>query len=322
MKDITISKSNDIHEKQLFFEKFRPSTLEDLVLPTRISNLLEKGIVGNYLFHGAAGCGKTSAVRILLQEYEEYSLIINGKIGVDELRETIERFSKQMVVFGDVTKFKVVYFEEFDKATPLVQEELKTFIEDNSSRVRFLATCNKVNKLDSALLSRFMLVDFTLSNEEAKSLKNEFAKKAYTIIQNNDINVDKEALKNIVGNSFPDFRKTWNNIQLYHLSGGLDNGVSHFDTDLFKLITDNKNPVETWEYIYVNWSDRLDTLFNKIGTEYYGYIKQYHANKINILAPSIITITDYTNKHYVNCIDPFVTSVSLIYELQKIYNNK
>lgn len=317
------SKSNDIYEKELFFEKFRPSTLEDLVLPTRISNLLEKGIVGNYLFHGAAGCGKTSAVRILLQEYEEYALIINGKIGVDELRETIVRFSKQMVAFGDNTRFKVVYFEEFDKATPLVQEELKSFIEDKDNKnIRFLATCNKVSKLDSALLSRFMLVDFTLSNEEAKSLKNEFAKKAFNIIQNNNINVDKEALKNIVGHSFPDFRKTWNNIQLYHLSGGLDTGVSSFDTDLFKLITDNKNPIDTWEYIYINWSDRLDTLFNKIGTEYYGYIKQYHANKINILASSIITITKYTNEHYVNCIDPFVTSVSLMYELQKIYNNK
>jgi DNA polymerase III delta prime subunit len=315
-------RSNEINTKELWWEKYRPTCLSELVLPVRISTLLGKGIVGNYLFHGNSGVGKTSAMRILLGEYKEHSIVISGKIGVDELRTTIDRFAKQMVAFQDNTKFKIVYFEEFDKASPEVQEELKTFIEENHKRVRFLATCNKINKLESTLLSRFMCVDFTLSSDEAKQVKNDFAKKVFKLINDDNIIIDKESLKNIIQTSFPDYRKIWNNIQLHHLSGNTDNGVHSFDTQLFDLIIKDKNPVETWEYIYNNWSDRLDVLFNKMGTEYYGYIKQMYPEKISILPQSIIAITDYTNKHYINCIDPFVTTVSMIYTLQNIYKKQ
>ena len=51
----------------LFWEKFRPKKIEQIILLPRVKNFLIDGIKTNILVHGYMGTGKSSIVRILLE---------------------------------------------------------------------------------------------------------------------------------------------------------------------------------------------------------------------------------------------------------------
>lgn len=311
---------NELIEKKLFWEKYRPSSLEETIIPDRIRKLAENGIEGNYLFYGHSGCGKTSLVKILLKEYENRSLSLTSKLGIEELRTRVDRFCKEAIPFEDPNTLKVVFFEEFDRATTTLQEELKSFIEDNSKRVRFIASCNNINKIKSEVRSRFIEIDFTPIGDEAKILKTNFAKRVIEITKKENIEIGNEDLKKIINNRFPDFRKVWQDIQQYTLSGVNSSiHVSSDDEKLFEIILNKKNTIENWEYLYSNWSDKIDLAFQKLGREFFNWIKQTHPEKYNRLGSHIIILSDYTDLKLPNALDPFITLCALIFKLQEIF---
>ena len=49
----------------LWTERYRPSDLNELILPKRISDKLSKGLYQNILLYGNCGSGKTSAAKNL-----------------------------------------------------------------------------------------------------------------------------------------------------------------------------------------------------------------------------------------------------------------
>ncbi len=312
--------ANEILDKQLFWEKYRPQNVNDLIVPNRIKKIADKGIQGNYIFHGHSGCGKSSLARILLQEYPESHIILSSKLGVDELRTKVDRFCRQMIPFEDPNKLRVVYFEEFDRASSQLQDELKSFIEDHSKRVRFLATCNNISKIKEPIRSRFMEVDFTPIGDESKELKSSFAKRVFEICKVENIEIEKDVLKDIINKRFPDFRKVWQDIQQYHLTGtNSSNKITDDDTKLFEIIISKKNTVQNWEYLYVNWVDKIDLAFQKLGREFYEWIKNNHPDKIDKLGNCIIVVSDYTDLKLPNALDPFITLCALVFKLQEIY---
>jgi DNA polymerase III delta prime subunit len=227
-----------------------------------------------------------------------------------------------MIPFEDPDKLRVVYFEEFDRASSQLQDELKSFIEDHSKRVRFLATCNNITKIKEPIRSRFIEVDFTPYGDETKELKTGFAKRVIDICKKENINIDKDILKDIVNKRFPDFRKSWQDIQHYHLTGinSSIKNVDDKDIGLFNLILNKKNTVANWEYLYVNWMDNPDLAFQKLGRDFFNFIKDNYPGKTDKLAMTIITVSDYTDLRLPNASDPFVTLCALVFKLQEIYN--
>lgn len=312
-------------DKQLFWEKYRPQTIDDLIVPDRIKKIALHGINGNYLFHGHCGCGKTSLARILLKEYPQSHIILSSKLGVDELRTRVDRFCREMIPFEDPNKLRVVYFEEFDRASSQLQDELKSFMEDKHviNRVRFIATCNNISKIKEPIRSRFTEVDFTPIGDESKELKMSFAKRAFELCKTENININKEVLKDIIMKRFPDFRKTWQDIQQFHLTGtNSSNKIEDDDNKLFDIIINKKNTLQSWEYLYVNWGDKMDLAFSKLGREFFDWVKNNHPDKIGKLGNTIILVSDYTDLKLPNALDPFVTLCALVYKLQELYEVK
>ena len=78
----------------LLWEKWRPKTLEDTILPERIKKHFENGVTKNYIFYGNYGIGKTSLARILIGKYskDKAFLEINSSLytSIDVLRSEIE----------------------------------------------------------------------------------------------------------------------------------------------------------------------------------------------------------------------------------------
>ena len=78
--------------EQLFWRKYRPKTLTNMVILPRIKKYLENGFKQNVILHGHPGTGKSTIVDILLKD--KHVLKINASLqnGIDVLRENILEF--------------------------------------------------------------------------------------------------------------------------------------------------------------------------------------------------------------------------------------
>ena len=127
-------------------------------------------------------------------------------------------------------------------------------------------------------------------------------------------------MKDIITKRFPDFRKVWQDIQQFHLTGtNSSNKISDDDTMLFEIIFSKNNTVANWEYLYVNWMDKIDLAFQKLGREFFDWVKENKLDKVDKMGNAVITISDYTDLKLPNALDPFVTLCALIFKLQEIY---
>lgn len=303
-------------EKALFWDKYRPSEIEDVILPDRIKNLVKNGIHTNMMFHGSSGIGKTTLARILIKDHPH--LILGHKLGVEELRTKVDRFCKEMSIGEDPNKLKIVFFEEFDRASKQLQEELKSFMEIPKyiNRVRFIATTNNVQKIDPAIKSRFNYISFNLYPNEYKDIKIGYKNRIMKILKDENIKIEKNVLIDIFKKRFPDFRSIWQDIQYYHLSG-VNNSIENdsSDNELYDVILSNKNVIEIWEYLYNNWSEKPEIAFELLGRGFFNYLKDL-GDKQNILANVLITVSEYTDLRLPNAVDPFVTLTALVYKLK------
>ena len=113
--------------KQLWVEKWRPKTIEEYVFKDaaqqrQVTAWVKEKSIPHLLFSGAAGIGKTTLAKVLLNELgiEEYDVLeINAsrENNVETVRDKIINFV-QMIPFGP---FKVVLLDEcLDEDTEVV----------------------------------------------------------------------------------------------------------------------------------------------------------------------------------------------------------
>ncbi len=110
--------------KELWVEKYRPSTLKDYVVRdeaqrNQIAAWIKEGAVPHLLFSGAPGVGKTTLAKILFNElkvdgYDILEINASRENSVDTVREKIINFV-QIMPFG---AFKYVLLDEADYITP------------------------------------------------------------------------------------------------------------------------------------------------------------------------------------------------------------
>ncbi len=104
--------------KSIFYEKYKPSSIEDLVLPqeikTKLFNYVKTQNIPNLgLFSSNPGTGKSSTAHAIIKEINGEALWINASIdkGIDILRGKIQKFASQNS-FDD--NIKIVVMDEFD----------------------------------------------------------------------------------------------------------------------------------------------------------------------------------------------------------------
>ena len=137
----------------LWVEKYRPSSVEECVLPERVKETF-RGFIDSrdfpsLLLSGSAGIGKTTVAKALCQDLDLDWFLINASSerGIDVLRNDITKFAST-VSFND-SPIKCIIMDEFDQSTPLLQTAMRAAIEDFSKTCRFIFTCNYPNKQKS-----------------------------------------------------------------------------------------------------------------------------------------------------------------------------
>jgi replication factor C small subunit len=208
--------------KDLWVEKYRPKTLDgyvfkDETLKSQIEKWIADKSIPHLLFSGNAGTGKTTLAKILLNEVgvEETDILFANGSKEGRKIEWVDKLIGfcQTMPFGD---YKVVLIDEADYMNKeSVQPALRNLMEEYSSTVRFILTCNYANKIIPPLKSRCQEIHIS------KSDLTEFTARVATILVTENIDFELDTLDTYVQGTYPDLRKCINNVQMNSVGGKL-----------------------------------------------------------------------------------------------------
>lgn len=311
-------------KKALWTERYRPSTLDELIVPSRVYNKLKTGVYQNLLFHGGPGSGKTSSAKILASNHPSLYINCSSDTGVDTVRTKISEFCSTLSVIDGEKKLKVVILDEFDGVSDAYMKALRGTIEQFEKTARFIATCNYFNKIPDNIQSRFECINFDFNDEEEKEIEVKYYKRVFEILKIEGISIEKDALVELVKRKFPDLRSTITTLQGYHAEGKtkitLDD-VKKFHgvfKDLYEHIFNPANDeVKNYQFLVSNYSSRVDDVVQSLGTDFIEYIQMERPQ----LMRKVGEICFEVNRHSYELrfvIDPVVAMLSLIYKLQNI----
>ena len=213
----------------LWVEKYRPTNVDECILPTAIKDNLREfvaqGDIPNLILSGGPGVGKTTAAKALIEELGLTYMMVNGseESGIDVLRTKIKNFASTVSLHGGR---KYLILDEADYLNPQsTQPALRGFIEEFHKNCGFILTCNYKNRLIEPLQSRCSTIDFSVPKSEREQLAKQFFKRVMDILSKEDIEYELKAVAEVINKFFPDWRKVLNELQRYSSSGRIDAGI-------------------------------------------------------------------------------------------------
>lgn len=225
-------------QSDLWVDKYRPITLQDMIMSDQNRDLVEKfrseNSIPNLMLVGHPGIGKSTLAKVLVKDVLNCTyLYINAsdESGVDTIRHKVVSFANTHSFDG---KIKVVILDETDGLSTVTssgktsaQQALRNVMEEFSDTTRFILTANYPQKIIPALHSRCQQLDLTPPQDA-------FIKRCLHILQSEHVklkNVDKNSLLHFIKSKYPDLRKAVNELQKSTIQGEIS------------LLTDNQNSI-------------------------------------------------------------------------------
>lgn len=212
----------------LWTEKYRPQTFDDYAgnaeFVSKMRGYIASGDVPHLLLHSlCGGTGKTTASRIVASSIDADVLRINASLesGIDIIRDKILPFVEN----SGFKPWKIVILDESDRLTTDFLQALRPILEDFSRNVRFILTCNYVDKIIQPIRSR--CVEFEIENTPLEEIFKRLAK----VLDAENVIYDDKELANVIMMYYPDQRS-----MLKFLQDNCKNG-------LFKMPKDSNSNV-------------------------------------------------------------------------------
>ena len=301
-------------------EKYRPQTLEDIILSAEARNLIEKyineEIIDNLFLCSRPGQGKTSLAKLLAYNiFECDTLYVNAsdENNVEVVRTKITGFARTRSSNG---KFKIVILDEADGfANVQAQRILRALMEEVSENTRFIITANNKNRIHDAIRSRCKMVDITPP-------KDGVIRRILHILSKEGVEMDKTVelpkLKNLIERFYPDIRSIIKNLQACVFNGILklkDYSVdSMFIKNVLQYVLD-QDYTELRRYI-INNESMFNNDYASMISDFYHLIIESDLVDESIKPNWTIIIADYLYK-FEEIIDPEINAFACLYKLMK-----
>jgi len=276
----------------IWVEKYRPSTLDDIVLSKDardyFNNVKQSGNLPNLLLVGSPGVGKTTLAKIIINDIlQSQYLYINAsdENGIDTIRTKVINFAQTQSIFGTI---KVIVLDECDGLSLDAQKALRNSMEEYHDIARFVLTANYQHKIIPALQSRCHTFVFTPPKEE-------YIKRVLHIINEEKVDIDHNHLSELINKSYPDLRKCINNIQKYNITGKKGSVLSNAESIVVECLAllQKKDMYKARKHIIENetlFSNDYDMLFKTL-------FEQLYNNKLSLSADKnrdcMITVSEY-----------------------------
>ena len=197
-------------DHSLLVEKYRSKVLDEYVgnenIKKTIAQYLSLNDIQNLIFYGPAGTGKTTLAKLIVKNLDCEHIYINAsdERGIETIRDKVSGFAST----ASFKPLKVVILDEADFLTIQAQASLRNVIETFSRTTRFIMTCNYIERIIDPLQSRCQVLKIVPPS------KTDVAKHLASIMNQEGISFEREDLKTIVNQYYPDLRKCLNTIQL------------------------------------------------------------------------------------------------------------
>ena len=312
---------DSLFHSSVWYEKYRPKTLDEMILPDYIKDKLRvyiqnggKNLPHLGLFSRLPGTGKSSLAKVLMKELNAEALWINASLerGIDVLRTRIQQFASQTALRDSV---KIVVMDEFDGFSKEGQAAFRGFI-DSFPTTRFIFTGNFKENIIEPLLDRLEVYDFN-SFGPAQIAKPILSRLEYILAKEN-VQYERDDLLKVIKSNFPKIRS---------MIGALGAGL-HTKEDGTKA----------FEYSYVGDSNKLDELMilmkqkdiNKVRTLVYGlgscdhlfgylseHIELIFGDKQEALINGIIALAKYQS-YQASAKDKQLNALACCFELMRL----
>ena len=212
-----------IGTSSIFYEKYKPQCIDDLILPEELKNKLSqmtknKDLPSIALFSSSPGTGKSCTSNAILKDLDCEALWINASLenGIDTLRGKIQKFATTGSMDDEL---KYVVMDEADYLTAANQAALRGFIEEFSGNCRFIFTGNYKEKMIEPLLNRLQIFDFNNFKKE-EMIKQIFDRLTF-ILNNEKIQYNPKDLVPVINTFYPSIRNMIGTLQKCSGSGTL-----------------------------------------------------------------------------------------------------
>lgn len=150
-----------------FIYKYKPKQLLDFEIDPDVYDILKTLLSMNnlnLLFVGDSGCGKTSLINVLINEYYGSTQFNDNILEINSLKEQgIQYYRAEVKTFCQTrcsipNKKKIIVLDDIDNINEQSQQVFRNYIDKYNNNVHFISSCSNVQKVIDSIQSRQIII--------------------------------------------------------------------------------------------------------------------------------------------------------------------